>query len=224
MTKKNKSEQLYGIIGLGRFGFALAQELALAGKDIIVLDKDEEKVKAAASFTDNAFVIGSLTAENLRHAGIQNCDTVVICIGEKIDVSILTTLTVIRFGVPHVIAKAMSDEQGSVLETLGAEVVFPERNMAVRVAQKLLAPNVLEYISLSDEIDIIEIKLSERINNKTVLELDLRKKFGLNIIAVRKADNIIIEIEPTLMLSATDTITVVGKKANIRRFEAYLSK
>ena len=94
--------------------------------------------------------------------------------------------------------------------------------MAVRLSNKLLAPYVLEYISLSDEIDITEIKMSEKIHGITVEKLDLRKKFGLNIIAIKKYDDISIEINPTLVLEKDDAITVVGKKENITKFEEYL--
>ena len=101
---KNK-ETLYGIIGLGRFGFALAQSLAEAGKEILVIDRDQGKINAAAAFTDNAFCIDNLTRENLETVGLADCDIVVIAIGEQIDTSILTTLTVLRLGVGRVIAR-----------------------------------------------------------------------------------------------------------------------
>ena len=218
---KNKNE-LYGIIGLGRFGTALAISLAKAGKEIVVVDNSEEKINEVASYADNAFLIEKLSKENLERIGLQNCDVVVVCIGEKIDVSILTTLSVIQLGVKRVISKAISEEHGSVLKTLGAEVVFPERDMAVRIAKKLLAPYVLEYISLSHDVDIMEIRLSEKIEGLTVEALDLRKKYGLNIIAVKSGGVINTDISPFTALNADDTLTVVGRKENIEKFEAYL--
>ena len=109
---------------------------------------------------DSAFVAHDLGRETLEEAGIQNCDTVVVCIGEKIDTSILTTLNVVSLGVPNVIAKAISEDQGAVLEKIGAEVIYPERDMALRLAKRLLSSSVLDYISLNSNIEISEIRLS----------------------------------------------------------------
>ena len=113
---KNKDSASYGIIGLGRFGTALAKSLAAAGKDVMIIDSSEAKVRELRQYTEHAFVAHDLGRETLEEAGIQNCDTVVVCIGEKIDTSILTTLNVVSLGVPNVIAKAISEDQGAVLE------------------------------------------------------------------------------------------------------------
>ena len=147
VRRTKEKENMYAVIGLGRFGFALAQRLAESGAELIVVDKEESVINDATAFTDNAFLVNELTRENLSNIGIQNCDTVIVGIGGKIDVSILTTLTVIQLGVPRVIAKANSVEQGCVLEKLGAEVIYPERDMGVRLANRLLAPRVMEYIA-----------------------------------------------------------------------------
>lgn len=219
---KKKSSELYGIIGLGRFGFALAQTLANAGKDVLVIDNNESKIKEAAVFTDNALTVGDLNKENLQDVGIRNCDTVIVCIGEKIDTSILTTLTVLQLGVKKVISKAISVEQGSILEMLGADVVYPERDMAIRLANKLISPRVLEYISLSDEVDITEINLTDKIDHVTVADINIRKKYGLNIIAVKNKNDINTEILPTTILKKDDMIVVIGKRVNIQQFENYL--
>ena len=215
---KKKSDKLYAVVGLGRFGFALAEELAAKGCDVMVVDRDRNRIEAA-DFTDNAFVVDDMTKENLEATGIAEADVAVICIGDKIDVSILTTLTVIRLGVPKVISKASSKEQGEVLAMLGAEVVYPERDMALRLAGKLISPNILEYISLSDEIDIMEIKLSEKVEGKTVIELNVRSRYGLNIIARRRGDTISTDILPNMVLHADDSLTVIGKTESIRKFE-----
>ena len=215
---KKKSDKLYAVVGLGRFGFALAEELAAKGCDVMVVDRDRNRVEAA-DFTDNGFVVDDMTKENLEATGIAEADVAVICIGDKIDVSILTTLTVIRLGVPKVISKASSKEQGEVLAMLGAEVVYPERDMALRLAGKLISPNILEYISLSDEIDIMEIKLSEKVEGKTVIELNVRSRYGLNIIARRRGDTISTDILPNMVLHADDSLTVIGKTESIRKFE-----
>ena len=143
-----KSVVEFGIIGIGRFGFSLAKTLIESGKDVIVLDCDENKIKNIRGFTDNAFVVNNLDKETLQETGIQNCETVFVCIGEKIDVNILTTLNVINLGVPRVISKAITYEQGCVLEKIGAQVVYPESDMAVRIANRLLNEEALEFIEL----------------------------------------------------------------------------
>lgn len=222
--KKRKNETLYGIIGLGRFGMALARSLADAGRDVLVVDREQSKINQAAAFTDNAYRLDELTREHLEAIGLQNCDVVIICIGERIDTSILTTLTVLRLGVGRVIAKAQSEEQGEVLTTLGAEVVYPEKDMAVRLASKLIAPHVLEYISLSKDVDIMEIVLTGRVSGQTVLELNLRQRFGLNIIAVEQNDQLTADVRPDMVLNAGDTIAVIGKSAQISAFENWLQE
>ena len=220
--KKRKFETLYGVIGLGRFGMALAQALAAAGREVLVVDREQSKINQAAAFTDNAYRVDELTRENLEAIGLAECDVVIIGIGERIDTSILATLTVLRLGVKRVIAKAKSEEQGEVLTTLGAEVVYPEKDMAMRLANKLIAPHVLEYISLSEDIDIMEIALTERVSGKTVLELNLRQQFGLNIIAVEQNDKLTADVRPDMVLQAGDIIAVIGRPGQIKAFENYL--
>lgn len=117
MFKKSKSDsKSYGIIGLGRFGSALAVELAKAGAEPLVIDGNEEKVREMREYTENAFVVNSFDKKTLSETGIQNCDVAVVCIGEKMDTSILTTLNVVSLGVPTVISKAASAEQGEILK------------------------------------------------------------------------------------------------------------
>jgi len=153
---------------------------------------------------------------------VGGADVAVIGIGAKIDVSILTTLNVMKLGVKRVIAKATSEEQGEVLTRLGAEVIYPERDMALRTAGKLASPHILEYISLSDTVDIMELTLTPRVDGRTVLELNVRQKWGLNIIAIRRGGEVNIAITPQTKVSANDTLAVVGRTEDIARFEEYL--
>lgn len=222
--KKKKNGTLYGVIGLGRFGFALAKTIAEAEEEILVIDKDQAKITAAGEFTDNAYVVGELSRENLEAVGIQNCDVVIVAIGDRLDTSLLTTMNVLKLGVKRVISKAQTEDQGSLLELMGAEVVYPEHDMAVRLAGKLLAPHILEYISLSSEIDIMEIKLTKRVENMSVIDLNIRGNFGLNIIAIKHNGEITTEIYPTTIFSMDDTITVIGNRNAVHRFEDYLSE
>lgn len=223
-TMKNKQTKkfVYGVIGLGRFGFALAEELAANDCELVLIDKDEDKVSKASELTENAYIINQLTKESLQQAGIQDCDVVIIGIAEQIDVSILTTLYVKRLGVKRIIVKATSAEQGDILEMMGAEVVYPERDMAIRLANKLIAPNLLEYIQLSDDINIMEIEVTEKIAGQSILSLDVRKNYQLNIVAIKHDDKVNIDFSPDFAFSTGDTITVIGRKENISRFENIL--
>lgn len=222
MNRKFKYE--FGVIGLGRFGHSLATSLAEARREILVLDSSENKIRQIRSLTENAFVVDDLTKEALMEAGIQNCKNVIVCIGEKVDVSILTTLNVISMGVERVIAKAISPEQGKILEKIGAEVVYPERDMALRLANRLLASRVMDYISLNNDITITELKLTSRLAGQTVLQASLRKKFNLNIIALQRKDSTTTEITPEMVLNENDIIVVIGKKDHVIKFENYLVK
>lgn len=221
--KKKKDSSIFGIIGLGRFGTALAITLAEAGKEVIVVDQIEEKVKAMRQYTEYAFVCDNLSKETLSEVGIQNCDTVVVCIGSKIDTSILTTLNVVSLGVPRVISKATSQDQGAVLEKIGAEVVYPERDMATRLGKRLISGSFLDFIFLDNDIEIQQVPVSGRIEGKTIQEINLRKKYGLNIIAIEHDQNTLIEFTPDYELKAEDIIVVIGKIQNIRKLERDLA-
>ena len=207
---KNKDSASYGIIGLGRFGTALAKSLAAAGKDVMIIDSSEAKVRELRQYTEHAFVAHDLGRETLEEAGIQNCDTVVVCIGEKIDTSILTTLNVV------------SEDQGAVLEKIGAEVIYPERDMALRLAKRLLSSSVLDYISLNSNIEISEIRITQKLVGRSVQEADLRRKFGLNIIAIERGEQTMTDINPAHVFAVDDIIVVVGKNESIQRFEEHL--
>lgn len=217
---KRKAESLsYGVIGLGRFGMALAVTLANSGKEVIVVDKDEEKVKEMRQHTEYAFVCGNLSLEALREMGIQNCDVVVVCVGEKVDVSILTTMSVIELKVPKVIAKATSQEQGAVLQKIGADVVYPERDMALRLGKRLVSHSFLDYVSLENSVEIRQIQVPEELIGKSIEQLQFRSKFGLNIIALENGGETTIEVSPSHHFANGDIIVVIGKVNNLDDFE-----
>ena len=198
MRNSSKKEKLYAVIGLGRFGFALAKRLAESGKDLIVIDKSETVINDAVAFTDNAYLMADLSKENLRNVGIQNCDTVIIGIGGNLAVSILTSMIVLQLGVPHVIAKALT---------------------GIRLANRLLAPRVMEYIALNDDISITEISIPESAQEMTVQEMNVRQRYGLNIIALKRGEEVTVNITPQTVLRAPDILAVVGRHDQVNRFE-----
>lgn len=221
MLKEELSES-YGVIGLGRFGMALAQKLAEAGREVIVVDRNENKVKELRNYTDFAYVADELTKEVLEEIGIQNCDTVIVCIGEKIDTSILVTLNVVNLGVKRVIAKAISKDQGEVLEKIGAEVVYPEKDMALRLAKKMLVSSVMDSISLDNNIEISEVMIPSKMIGKSAQEIRFRQKYGLNIIAIEHEGKTDTQIIPEYVFSKGDVLVVIGKSENVSRFEGCL--
>ena len=218
MFHKRKKEKLsYGIVGLGRFGYALAMDLAQSGADIMVIDRDEEKVRELREYTENALVVKTLDKKSLIETGIQNCDVAIVCIGENMESSILTTLNLVSLGVPQVIAKATSAEHGEILAKLGAEVVYPERDMALRLANRLETARVLDFIQLSESINISKRMVPEKFIGKTVLELNIRARFGLNIIAVENSGEVVDVVGPDYTFRAGDVMIISGSRDDLLR-------
>lgn len=221
MKKKTReTAESFGVIGLGRFGSALVECLAQSGKEVIAIDKDETRVREARRFTDMALVVGALDRESLGEAGIQNCDTVIICIAEQVDVSILTTMTVLDMKVPHVVAKASSIMHGEVLKRLGAKVVYPERDIAIRLGKGLVYHSFLDSVALEGNVEVRRIQVTEPLIGLTVRETDFRQKYGLNIIAIEHNHHTDVEFSSSYQFKAGDIISVIGQTGNIERFES----
>ena len=220
--KKKKYEKLiYGVIGMGRFGSALATELAATGADLIVLDKEEEKIAMAREITENAYIVKNLDKKTLIDVGIQNCDVVVVCIGESLDTSILTTLNLVSMGIPKVISKARSTEHGEILEKLGAEVVYPERDMGIRLAHRLETSKTLDFVQLSEKINISKTEVPEQAVGKTVVEVDLRRRFGLNIVAIENGKNVIHNVTPDHVFEEEDILYLSGSKESFNKLSEW---
>lgn len=216
--KKKKNTDTYAIIGLGRFGSALALRLAQNGREVIVIDRDENAVRPLRDITGYAYVTDSLSREALLEMGIDQCDTVIIALTSHIDQNILTALNVKNLGVRRVIAKAGSADHGAVLEKLDVEVVYPERDMALRLANRLTKSSILDSIMLNDDIEIADFPVPENAVGKKIAELPIRKKYGLNIIAIEHEGRTEVQIDPQYALAPDDTLVVIGNKNNIAAF------
>ncbi len=217
--KKINTAKSFGIIGLGRFGSALVKTLSDAGKEVIAVDTDEQTVKAVRKYTDFAFVVETLNQDTLEETGIQNCSIVAICIDDEIDMSILTTMLVIKMGVSIVIAKASSPEHGEVLKRLGADVVYPESDMAVRIGKKLISGNLIDYISLDDDVEVRRIQVDGQLVGRTIQEMDVRRTYGINIIAIERNHQTNVEFSAQYRFQAGDIVAVIGKVDKIDHFE-----
>ena len=207
MARKQTEAMSYGIIGLGRFGSALAATLAEADKELMVLDRSEEKIRQARNYTEHAYVV-----------------KVVVCIGDKVDVSILTTLNVINLGVPQVVAKANSPEQGEILEKIGAQVVYPERDMAVRLARRLISKRIFNLFELDQNVDISEIKTTRKLTGQSVRDAQLRNRYGINIIAITRGGWLTTDVSPDYVFQDEDTVIVIGEREKIKRLADDLAR
>ena len=210
-----KNKLNYGIIGLGRFGTALAYSLARMGAEILVVDRDEAKVSQLREITENAFIASALEKKALEGMGIQNCDVVIVCIAEAIDVSILTVMKLQTMGVKRIIAKANSVEHGEILKKLGAEIVFPEQDMALRLANRLEVGQGVDFIELSDTIKVAKFNAPAEFVGKTIMEIALREKFGLNIIAIENDKKVVDAVRPDYAINEQDVLYLCGNKKSI---------
>ena len=215
---KNKDRNTYGIVGLGRFGYALAVELAEAGADIIALDRDEDIIREIREYTENAFVVKSLDKKTLAETGMGSCDIAVVCIGEQMDTSILTTLNLVSMGIPKVMAKATSAEHGEILEKLGAEIIYPERDIAIRLAHRLEENRVLDYIQLSEKLNITKVLCPANAVGRSVKDTNFRGKYGVNIIAIESGAKVIETVLPDYIFKPGDILFVAGSKESLNRF------
>lgn len=222
--KQKKDSRTYGIIGLGRFGYALASELAEAGAELLVIDRDEEKVRELRDVTENAYVVKNLDKKSLLETGIKNCDVAVVCIGEQMGTSILTTLHLVSIGVPTVIAKANSAEHGEILERLGAEVVYPERDMAVRLALRLESSRILDFVQLSKKINITKVAVPDSMVGQSIKSLNLRSKLGVNIIAIENKESVMEDVRPEYELRQNDILYISGSEEGMFHLTDWIEK
>ncbi|MFC5652407.1 potassium channel family protein [Paenibacillus solisilvae] len=214
-----KSSQ-FVIIGLGRFGSSLARELTKLGYEVLGVDKDEEAVQEMSQVLTHAVVAECTDEEVLRSLGVRNFDCGVVAIGDDIQASILTTILLKDLGVKQVVAKAMTELHGRVLEKIGVDrVVYPERDMGIRVAHQLVSPNLLDYIELSKDYTIAELAVPKCLNGISLKELNPRARFGCSIVAINKAKGVIIAPEATDVLAEKDVMVVIGTNQQIEHFE-----
>lgn len=224
MFNKKRQKGTYGVVGLGRFGYALAEELADSGADVLVLDRDEEMVRKIREHTENAFVVKNLDKEALEETGIQNCDVVVVCITDHMEASILTVLHLVSLGVPQVIAKAAGPEHGEILQKLGAEVVFPEHDMAIRLAHRLETSRMLDFVQLSERLNISKLMIPENAVGKTVVGVNLRAAFGGNIIAIESGGRLLDSVEPGYTFRRGDILYVAASRENLDRLAEWAER
>jgi len=233
----NGSKQ-YFIVGLGTFGMALARALTEKKAQILAIDISPEKVDEASSYGINAAVADSTEEKILRKLGVADFDVGVVAIGENLEASILTTLLLKDLGVKHIIVKSMSAHHSRIAGKVGADrVVYPETDMAMRLADALLKPSIIEEIELSKEYNLVEIVLPKNFYNKTLLESRIKENYNLTVIAVRRKETIISEDgstdikeemivspESRMVLQEGDVILVVGRDSDVEKLRQLSDK
>lgn len=209
------------VIGLGRFGSAVATELSSLGHEVLAVDEREDHVQRVAEKVTHAVTGDARDPSVLRALGVRNYDCAVVAVGDDIGNSALITLNLKEIGVKRVICKAQSHVHRKVLEKIGADlVVFPEQEMALSLARRLINGDIVNFIELSNEYSIVERTLPERWVGKSIVDLNIRAKWKLTVIAVRRGDAMTIAPGGDFVFqSPEDCLVVLGRNSDIERLE-----
>lgn len=208
------------VIGLGRFGGSIVSELVELGADVMAIDISSSKVDEFATIATQAVTADTTDESVLKSLGIRNFEHVIVAIGEDIQASILTTLILKEIGVPKITVKAQNDYHEKVLRKIGADqVVHPERDMGFRIANNMMSNNILDYLELSDEHSIAEFQANDRLAGKTIIEMNIRAKYGVNIVAIKRDKDIIISPQAYDKIQSDDILIIIGSDTDIHHFE-----
>jgi trk system potassium uptake protein TrkA len=201
----------YAIIGLGRFGRSVALTLSSLGHDVLAIDTSEQAVQAIAKEVTHSVQADARDETVLKALGIRNLDVAVVAIGHDVEANILITVMLKEMGLKYVVVKAQNSLHGKVLERVGADkIVYPEKDMGIRVAHNLVSSNVMDYIELNPEYSIMEIIIPTAFVNKTLGELNLRAKYGLSVLAIRTMDKIIVAPGADATMKEKDVLIILG--------------
>lgn len=213
----NKS---YAVFGLGRYGIAVATELVNNGADVLAVDIDEDIVNSAVADIPFCRCADITDPEVIKQLGISNVDVVIVAMANNLEASVMSVILCKEAGVKMVIAKCADEMQGKILCKVGADkVVYPESESGVRLAKNLLSAGMVDIIDLSEDISVIEIPVREKWVGKTLIELDLRKKYAINIIAIRNGEDILVNVDPNVQLSSEMQLVVIINKTNINKLK-----
>ncbi|MFI3231146.1 MAG: TrkA family potassium uptake protein [bacterium] len=214
-----KKNNQFAILGVGRFGQSIARTLLENDCDVLCCDNDIDVINEMANLGCHAVQADVTDTYVLEQFGINNFDIVIVGIGENMESCILATMLAKDLGAKYVIAKAKNDIQKSILEKVGADrVILPERDMGTRIANTLLANNIIDYINLSEKFALAEVESHEKWINKTIIESNIRAKYGINIVAIKRSDKIIVSPAPNETIRQKDILVVVGENEIIQKF------
>ena len=215
----NKNTQ-FAILGLGRFGGSLVSELHNYGVEVLAVDNDIEKVEDYTDLATHAVQANATDETVLKSLGIRNFDYAIVSFGDNLEESIMVTLLLKEMGVKNVWVKAQNDYHHRILAKIGADhIIHSERDMAKRIAHRIVSNNILDFIELSEEYGIVEVMATKKIDNKTLKELDTRAKFGCTIVAIKSPDEIKVSPSADEVIHREDVLIVIGHNKDIERFE-----
>ncbi|TSB44626.1 potassium channel family protein [Alkalicoccobacillus porphyridii] len=208
------------VIGLGRFGSSLTKTLMEAGHEVLAVDKDLSLVQEMAEIATHAIQADSTDESVLKELGAGNFHHAVVAIGENLQASILTTLILKEMNVPKVTVKARNIMHGKVLAKIGADqIVYPERDMGIRLGKQLSSDNLIDYIQLSPHYHLVEMKAPKAMNGYTLQELDIRAKYGITVMAIRSGDDINVSPRADEKIQTGDTLLLIGSSEEINHLE-----
>ncbi|GKX28386.1 potassium transporter Trk [Vallitalea longa] len=206
------------VFGLGKFGKSVAETLSMYDCDVLAIDKNEEIIQDIASTVTHAVQADVTDQDALNALGVRNFDAAIIAISNDMQSSIMATILVKDMGVPYVLAKAQNEVHKKVLEKVGADkVVFPEREIGVRIANNLISDNFVDYIELSEDYSIVEVSILDEWIGKSLKELDMRPRYGMNVMAIKQEANINITPGPDVTLEEGDVLVVVGSNKDLKK-------
>jgi len=216
----------FAVIGLGSFGSNIAKTLYEKGNEVLAVDGSKEKIEEVKTYVSHAVSMDAADKENLQALGIQEMDVVIVSLGPEMEASILTVLYLHEMGTNRIVAKALTEDHAKILEAVGAtEVIYPEKDMAVKTALKLSCPNVLEYLPLVSGSGIQEIAPPEKFIGKTLKDLDLRNKYGIQVIAIKELipEKTTFVPRSDFLLKDSDILVIMGEEKALEKINAIKS-
>lgn len=206
-----KAKRTYAVFGLGRYGIAVARELVAHDMEVLAVDADQKRVINAAAYLPICKCADVTDAEVIEQLGISNIDTVIICIASSLEVSVMAVTLCREAGVRNIIAKCANEMHQKILLRVGADqVIFPENESGTRLAKNLLSSGFIDMISLSKDVSIVEIDVKDEWVGKNLIELNLRKKYGFNVIATKKGETVNANINPEEVLEVDEMLIVIA--------------
>jgi len=215
-----KAKKTYAVFGLGRYGTAVAKELVDNGMEVLAVDTDQKIVNDAAAYLPVCKCADVTDAEVISRLGIGNIDTVIVCMASNLEACVMAVTLCKEAGVKNVIAKCANEMQQKIMLRVGADrVIFPENESGIRLARDLLSSGFIDLISLSKDVSMIEIDVKDEWCGKNLIELNLRKKYGFNIVAVKKGESVDLNINPEQPLEAETTLIVIANTSKLAKLK-----
>lgn len=215
-----KTKKTYAVFGLGRYGTAVARELVENGMEVIAVDNEQKIVNDAAAYLPVCKCADVCDAEVISRLGIGSVDTVIVCMASNLEASVMAVTLCKEVGVKTVIAKCANEMQQKILFRVGADqVVFPENESGIRLAKNLLSSGFIDMISLSKDVSVVEIDVKKEWIGKNLIELNLRKKYGLNVVASKKGETVNLDINPEQPLDGERTLIVIANTAKLQKLK-----